>query len=124
MILPPALILAVHLVMPVADSVPVLNVDPRRAARFHFGKVPFEYDMDEVLRDRTALDRPPTRFDFDQTDSLFFFRLPSLLLGMLRGAAASAAREGDVVDVRRRRADDDADGEIQCVDDDDGELGL
>jgi hypothetical protein len=27
MILPPALILSVHLVMPVADSVPVLNVD-------------------------------------------------------------------------------------------------
>ena len=63
-----------------------IYVDPRRAAEFHFGRMPFEYDIDEVLRDRTALDRPPTRFNFDRTDSLFFFRLPGLLLNMLGGA--------------------------------------
>jgi len=63
-----------------------IYVDPRRAAEFHFGRMPFEYDVDEVLRDRTALDRPPTRFNFDRTDSLFFFRLPGLLVNMLRGA--------------------------------------
>ena len=73
-------------------------VDPRRAAEFHFGRLPFEYDVDEVLRDRTSLDRPPTRFNLDRTDSLFFFRLPSLLLGMIRGsrqmrAASGTARE-------------------------------
>ena len=61
-------------------------VDPRRAAEFHFGRLPFEYDVDEVLRDRTALDRPPTRFNLDRADSLFFFRLPGMLLGMIRSA--------------------------------------
>ena len=61
-------------------------VDPRRAAKFHFGLLPFEYDVDEVLRDRTALDRPPTRFNLDRADSLFFFRLPGMLLGMIRSA--------------------------------------
>jgi phosphohistidine swiveling domain-containing protein len=63
-----------------------IYVDPRRAAEFHFGRMPFEYDVDEILRDRTALDRPPARFNFERTDSLFFFRLPGLLLGMLRGS--------------------------------------
>ncbi len=63
-----------------------IYVDPRRAAEFHFGSMPFEYDIDEILRDRTALDRPPTRFNFDRTDSLFFFRLPGLLWNMIRGS--------------------------------------
>lgn len=62
-----------------------IYVDPRRAAEFHFGRMPFEYNADDVLRDRTTLDRPPTRFNFDRTDSLFFFRLPALLWNMLRG---------------------------------------
>ncbi len=61
-------------------------VDPRRAAEFHFGRLPFEYDMDEILRDRTALERPPTRFNLDLADSLFFFRLPGMLFNMVRGA--------------------------------------
>ncbi|MFM9964212.1 MAG: PEP/pyruvate-binding domain-containing protein [Planctomycetaceae bacterium] len=61
-------------------------VDPRRAAEFHFGRLPFDYDLDEILRDRTAIDRPPTRFNFDRTDSLFFFRCPAMLFGLLRGA--------------------------------------
>ena len=61
-------------------------VDPRRAAEFHFGRLPFEYDVEEVLRDRTALDRPPTRFNLDRADSLFFFRLPGMLFGMIRSA--------------------------------------
>lgn len=63
-----------------------IYVDPRRAAEFHFGSMPFEYDVDEILRDRTALDRPPTRFNFDRTDSWFFFRLPGLLWNMIRGS--------------------------------------
>ncbi len=61
-------------------------VDPRRAAEFHFGRLPFEYNMDEILRERTALERPPTRFNLDLADSLFFFRLPGMLFGMVRGA--------------------------------------
>ncbi len=63
-----------------------IYVDPRRAAEFHFGSLPFEYDIDEILRDRTALDRPPTRFNFERTDSLFFFRLPGMLWNMIRGS--------------------------------------
>lgn len=61
-------------------------VDPRRAAEFHFGRLPFDYDLDEVLRDRTAIDRPPTRFNLDRADSLFFFRWPGMLIGMIRTA--------------------------------------
>jgi phosphohistidine swiveling domain-containing protein len=63
-----------------------IYVDPRRAAQFHFGRMPFEYEIDAILQDRTALDRPPTRFNLEQADSLFFFRLPVLLFNMLRGA--------------------------------------
>ena len=61
-------------------------VDPRRAAEFHFGRLPFDYDLDEVLRDRTAIDRPPTQFNLDRADSLFFFRWPGMLFGMIRSA--------------------------------------
>lgn len=61
-------------------------VDPRRAAEFHFGRLPFDYDLDEVLRDRTAIDRPPPRFNLDRADSLFFFRWPGMLFGMIRSA--------------------------------------
>jgi pyruvate,water dikinase len=68
-------------------------VDPRRAAEFHFGRLPFDYDLDEVLRDRTAIDRPPTRFHLDRADSLFFFRWPGMLFGMIRGAWRRKALE-------------------------------
>lgn len=68
-------------------------VDPRRAAEFHFGRLPFDYDLDEVLRDRTAIDRPPTRFNLDRADSLFFFRWPGMLLGMIRSARRMKAVE-------------------------------
>ncbi|MBM3971979.1 MAG: hypothetical protein FJ302_19280 [Planctomycetes bacterium] len=61
-------------------------VDPRRAADFHFGGLPFDYDLDEVLRDRTAMDRPPTRFNLDRADSLFFFRLPRILFSSIQNA--------------------------------------
>ena len=61
-------------------------VDPRRAAEFHYGRLPFAYDVAEVLRDRTALERPPTRFHLDQADPYFFFRLPGMLYGMIRSA--------------------------------------
>lgn len=63
-----------------------IYVDPRRAAEFHFGRLPIEYDEDEILRDRSALERPPTRFNVDLTDSFFFLRLPGLLLNLLRSA--------------------------------------
>ena len=81
-----------------------IYVDPRRAAEFHFGRMPFEYDMDEVLRDRTALDRPPTRFNFDRTDSSFFFRLPALLWNMLRGSRRLQAMQRDPVSRFRETA--------------------
>ncbi len=68
-------------------------VDPRRAAEFHFGRLPFDYDLDEVLRDRTAIDRPPTRFNLDRADSLFFFRWPGMLLGMIRSARRTKTLE-------------------------------
>ncbi len=68
-------------------------VDPRRAAEFHFGRLPFDYDLDEVLRDRTAIDRPPTRFNLDRADSLFFFRWPGMLFGMIRSARRMKAVE-------------------------------
>ncbi|MBS0205194.1 MAG: hypothetical protein JSS49_20005 [Planctomycetes bacterium] len=75
-----------------------IYVDPRRAAEFHFGRLPFEYDMDQVVRDRTTLDRQPTRFNFDRTDSLFFFRLPGLLWNMLRGSWRMQALKRDPVE--------------------------
>ncbi|MBC7817635.1 MAG: hypothetical protein IAG10_12145, partial [Planctomycetaceae bacterium] len=67
--------------------------DPRRAAEFHFGRLPFDYDLDEVLRDRTAIDRPPTRFNLDRADDLFFLRWPGMLLGMIRSARRMKALE-------------------------------
>lgn len=68
-------------------------VDPRRAAHFHYGKLPFEYDADEIVRDRTSLDRPPTRFNLERADSLFFFRLPGMLFSMWSGARRTRALE-------------------------------
>jgi rifampicin phosphotransferase len=75
-----------------------IYVDPRRAAEFHFGRLPFEYDVDEILRDRTVLDRPPSRFNLDRTDPWFFFRLPSLLIGMIRGTRQMRAMSRDARD--------------------------
>lgn len=75
-----------------------IYADPRRAAQFHFGRMPFEYDADEIARDRTALDRPPTRFNFDRTDSLFFFRLPGLLWEMVRSSRRSEALSQSTAD--------------------------
>jgi len=74
-----------------------IYVDPRKAAEFHFGRMPFEYDVDEVLHDRTALDRQPTRFNFERTDPLFFFRLPGLLINMLQSARRMRALSRDPI---------------------------
>lgn len=79
-------------------------VDPRRAAEFHFGRLPFDYDLDEVLRDRTAIDRPPTRFNLDRADSWFFFRWPGMLFGMIRSARRMKAVERTVGERFEKRA--------------------
>ena len=79
-------------------------VDPRRAAEFHFGRLPFDYDLDEVLRDRTAIDRPPTRFNLDRADSLFFFRWPGMLFGMIRSARQMKRAEGTAAERFEKRA--------------------
>ena len=67
MILPPALILGVHLLMPVADSVPVLNVDQvcqgiaqQGGVTFHDSAVADEkkncLDSEQAIRDQLSKD--------------------------------------------------------------------
>ncbi len=79
-------------------------VDPRRAAEFHFGRLPFDYDLDEVLHDRTAIDRPPTQFNLDRADSLFFFRWPGMLFGMICSARQMKRVERTVAERFEKRA--------------------
>jgi phosphohistidine swiveling domain-containing protein len=63
-----------------------IYVDPRRAAGMFFGELPFEYEPQQILRDRQMLERAPTSLNIERADSLFFLRLPGLAWSMLRAS--------------------------------------
>lgn len=66
-----------------------IYVDPRRAARFYFGSLPFCYDVAEILADRRALEAPPRRLDLEASDPLLFARLPGLAWQLWRASRAA-----------------------------------
>lgn len=63
-----------------------IYADPERVAQLFWGGLPMSYDLDAILRDKSELERPPTRFVADKADETFLFRLPGTVRAMLRGA--------------------------------------
>lgn len=63
-----------------------IYVDPLRAAGLFWGDLPYEYDAREILADRQALERPPTKLNFERADPLLFLKIPRLVWSMLRSS--------------------------------------
>jgi len=61
-----------------------IYADPDRAAGLFWEAMPMEYDLDLVLKDKNALEAPPSRFNAEKADGTFLLRLPKTLLAMLR----------------------------------------
>jgi pyruvate,water dikinase len=69
-----------------------IYADPERLARLFWEDAPMTYEIDEVLKDRTCLDRAPTKFEADKIDGKFLLRVPRLI-GVMR-RSARIMREG------------------------------
>ncbi len=63
-----------------------IYADPDRAAGLFWEGMPMEYDLDLILKDKNALEAPPSRFNAEKADGRFLLRLPGTLAGMLRSA--------------------------------------
>jgi pyruvate,water dikinase len=72
-----------------------IYADPKRVAKLFWEHWPVGYNLDEVARDRRALDRAPTDLDMDRVDAWFLVRMPRTLWAMMRGRRkANKARAG------------------------------
>ncbi len=69
-----------------------IYADPQRLAGLFWDGVPLVYDPQEILTDRTLLDRPPTRFVPEQADGRFLLRLPEVVVSMI-GTARRMKRQ-------------------------------
>jgi rifampicin phosphotransferase len=63
-----------------------IYADPDRLAELFWEGMPLAYDPDALTRDKTLLDKAPTKFDAAKADGLFLLRLPRNLWGMWRVA--------------------------------------
>ncbi|MFP4104590.1 MAG: PEP/pyruvate-binding domain-containing protein [Phycisphaerae bacterium] len=61
-----------------------IYADPDRLPDLFWAGMPMEYDLDELLEDRSLLDQAPSRFAPDRADSRFLINLPGNLWGMFR----------------------------------------
>jgi pyruvate,water dikinase len=62
-----------------------IYADPARTAELFWEGMPMEYDLDLLLRDKSALDSPPSKFNPDKAGGDFLLRLPGTLIAMLSG---------------------------------------
>jgi pyruvate,water dikinase len=63
-----------------------IYADPERVAQLFWGALPMGYDLDAILRNKSELDRPPTRFHAECVDETFLFKLPGTVRAMFRGS--------------------------------------
>ena len=69
-----------------------IYADPQRLATMFFDGMPLCYDLDQLLADKSLLDRAPARFDTNQADGRFLLNLPDNLWAMRRTAALARKR--------------------------------
>lgn len=63
-----------------------IYADPQRLAGMFWDAMPLTYDLDELIADKTLLDRAPQKFDPSRADNRFLAKLPANLLGMWRAS--------------------------------------
>jgi rifampicin phosphotransferase len=96
-----------------------IYADPERVAQLFWGGLPLSYDLQQILADKSALDRAPTKFDAAKVDETFLFRLPGAVRALIRSSRnmkrlrrnAKAVFENEVLPpyldyVREKRAED------------------
>jgi pyruvate,water dikinase len=63
-----------------------IYADPERAAQLFWGGLPMGYDLAAVLRDKTELDRAPSKFEPEKADETLLFKLPRGVRAMMRAS--------------------------------------
>ena len=65
-----------------------IYADPVRLAGLFWDGLPMSYDLGEIVRDKSALDRAPTIFDPSGVDEKFLWKLPGSMRAMFRASRA------------------------------------
>ena len=63
-----------------------IYADPDRAAELFWEGMPLEYDLEALVKDKSLLEAPPTRFNADKADPAFLLRLPGTVWALLRSS--------------------------------------
>lgn len=79
-----------------------IYADPERVAELYWSALPMSYDLQAVLRNKSELDRPPTRFEADKADETFLFMLPGTVRAMFRASRLMKALRPRVAEVFER----------------------
>jgi pyruvate,water dikinase len=61
-----------------------IYADPDRVAQLFWGDLPMAYDLDEILKDKNALNRAPSKFEPEKANERFLIALPGLIRSILR----------------------------------------
>jgi pyruvate,water dikinase len=85
---------------------------PERVATLFFGSLPFGYDPDRLVADRTTLDGPPQQLRWDDADPFLFLRLPRLLWILLRAARRECQRRRDAIERFREHVEQAIDRQL------------
>jgi len=79
-----------------------IYADPERLADLFWEGVPLAYDPDAIARDRSVLDRAPTRFDPERADGRFLLRVPHLVVSLVRTARRISRLRGSAAETFTR----------------------
>lgn len=63
-----------------------IYADPNRLAGLFWDGIPLVYDTQTIVRDRSTLDRPPTKFAPERADGWFLLSLPRLIASAIRSS--------------------------------------
>lgn len=69
-----------------------IYADPERLAELFWAGMPLTYDVNELLADRSLLDRAPTKFMPERADNAFLANLPANLAGLVRSGSRTRNR--------------------------------
>jgi pyruvate,water dikinase len=69
-----------------------IYADPERLAELFWAGMPLAYDVNELLADRSLLDRAPTKFMPERADTAFLASLPANLAAMVRSGRRTRKR--------------------------------
>ncbi|MCC5790251.1 MAG: hypothetical protein JJT75_11495 [Opitutales bacterium] len=63
-----------------------IYADPDRLSQLFWGGIPMGFDLEELRKDKSAMDRAPSKFFADKADETLLFRLPTAIKAMIKSS--------------------------------------